>query len=196
MPKSIWIKELHKNSRGIPRAKELPDIWANGEKKLSVKHISKQLPVKKLDTLFSALNSLEDIRKGKQGNRHSLASCLSIVVCGIIAGCDGLEECAEFGKALNSPQKRILRIWKHPVSKKFHAPAHTTLWRAVSSVNPADFEEAVLGWYNKQGNSFPRAIALDGKALRATINENQKGSYVVSAFPHSQNDSPFLCKHL
>lgn len=191
-PKTLFIKELSVDACKILSAVELPEEIKKYEKKLPVRCLTRKLKVENINSLFESLRTLEDIRKGKQGTRHRLSSCLAIIVAGVVSGCHGLEECAEFGKSLSVPQKRALHVWIHPKKNKYIAPSHTTLWRAVNLVDPVNFENVVFGWYNMHSDTLPDAISLDGKTLRATINENQEGSHIVSAFPHSVKENSFF----
>lgn len=181
-PKEIWVKELKLNAREVLRAKELPSPWKAFEKKLPAKELVKKVGVKGLHSLFSRLQKLTDHRKSK-GKRYPLGCCLSIVACGVLAGCDGLREMAEFAASLTQKQLEELRTWKDPATGKYTAPVHTTLWRVISGVDAEEFEDAVTGWLTEE-EPLPEAIAIDGKVLRATLENEDGGICSVSAVAH------------
>jgi hypothetical protein len=118
-----------------------------------------------------------------------LGCCLSIVVCAVMAGCKGTRECAEFGATLTQKQLEALRAWKNPKTGRYEAPRYGTLWRVLSGIDAAEFERRAMGWFRDE-QRLPEAIALDGKVLRATLQNEDGGACVVSAVSHP--DTPFF----
>jgi hypothetical protein len=181
-PKDIWLRQLRPDAREILRAAELPEDLASFEKPLPPKRVAARLGLKGLRSLFMALQALPDPRR-TQGRRYQLGCCLSIVTCGTLAGCRGVRECAEFAKNLPQKQLRALRSWRNPKTGRYGAPDFTTLWSVASAVDAELFEQTVNKWFRDEGRE-PEAIALDGKTLRATLNNEDGGSCVVSAVSH------------
>jgi len=122
--------------------------------------------------------------RGLQGRRYSLACCLSLVVCAVLAGCKGLRECAQFAANLTQPQLEALRTWRNPRTKRHQAPKYGTLWRTVRGVDEEELMQVVNQWFRDQGME-PTALALDGKVLRATLQNEEGAVAAVSAFPHA-----------
>lgn len=181
-PKEIWVKELKADARSILRSEELPRQWQRFEKKLPAKELVKKVGLKGLHSLFCRLQKLTDHRR-KKGKRYPLGCCLSIVACGVLAGCDGLREMAEFADSLTQKQLEELRSWKNPKTGKYIAPVHTTLWRVIAGVNANEFEKVVADWLTEE-EPLPDAIAIDGKVLRATLENEDGGMCSVSAVSH------------
>jgi len=181
-PKQIWMKSLRDDATELLRSETLPEQLRRFEKELPGKQVAKRLGFDGLRSLFSALQALKDPRSTK-GRQYSLGCCLSIVVCAVMAGCKGLRECSEFGKSLTQKQREALRSWKNPKTRIYEAPGPTTLWRTVSGVDAAEFEQAVNGWFRDE-KRLPEAIALDGKVLRATLQNEDGGACAVSAVSH------------
>ena len=188
-PKSLWIKELVPKAGEILRQDKLPEELAKHELPLPANVITKGLNSKILGTLWDALNSIKDHR-GRKGRRHNLASCLALVICGTLAGAKGLSACVELAKNLSQPQRRALTMLRHPGKKTYIHPSHSALHTILSGVDPEEFESCFLQWFNAQGDKFPAALAIDGKALRATLNSKGDGLHAVSAICH--DGSPFL----
>lgn len=188
-PKTLWIKPLRSDAAQVLRSDSLPAELADFELNPSKERLARRIKSTSMETLFDAFQSLCDPR-ARKGRRHSLATCLAVVACGIMAGARGLSGCAVVGESLREPQRRALRMWRPPGSKKCVPPSHTTLWRALSSVDPVEFERVVLQWYNSQTDQMPAAIAIDGKAIRSTLEDDNCGMHVVSAVPH--DDAFFL----
>ena len=182
-PKTLWVKPLRKDAAEILRSDTLPDDLADYELPPNPERVARHVKSVSLETLFDAFHSLTDSR-AKKGRRHSLRTCLAVVACGILAGARGLSECATVGESLREPQRRALRMWRPRGQKKRVAPSHATLWRALSGIDPVEFERVILQWYNSQSDQLPAAVALDGKAVRSTLDEDNCGLHVVSAVPH------------
>jgi len=187
-PKDIWMKPLRQDARQLLRADTLPEDLRPFEKELPGKQVAARLGFEGLRSLFSAMRAIEDSRR-TNGRRYPLGCCLSIMVCAAMAGCKGVRECAEFAATLTQKQLEALRSWKNPKTGRYEAPRFVTLWRTTSAVDPAEFERLVMGWFQDQ-KQLPEAIALDGKVLRATLQNEDGGACVVSAVSHP--DTPFF----
>ncbi len=192
-PKTLWIKPLRVDAAECLRTEELPADLTRFELPSNPTRMARRIESPVLTNLLQAFRSLEDPR-GRQGRRHALATCLSVAACGIFAGARGLSECAEIGRSMREPQRRALGMWRIPGTGRREAPSHTTLWRTISKIDPVEFERVLLQWYNSQADSLPAAMAIDGKAIRATLDGDNVGLHVVSAVPHE--DTPFLPRPL
>ena len=190
-PKTLWVKELRPDAAEILRADVLPDEFFPYARKVESDEQARVFTQKTLESLFDVFDALEDPRNSS-GRRHRLASCLSIVACGLLAGCEGLRECADFGRALKPAQKRALRIYYNRNLKEYVAPCHNTLWRIMSSVDPVEFEQLVAKWYNSPLTKPPKAYAIDGKTLCGSMDDDGNQLHVVSAVSHDR--TPFFFK--
>ncbi len=188
-PKTLWIKPLRTDAAECLRASQLPADLAGFELPPDRERMTRRVESPVLETLLQAFRSLEDSR-GRKGRMHPLATCLAVVACGVLAGAHGLSECAVIGRSMREPQRRALGMWRDPRTRRREAPSHTTLWRTMSKTDPLEFERVLLQWYNAQADSLPAAMAIDGKAIRATLDGDNVGLHVVSAIPHE--DTPFL----
>jgi len=192
-PKDIWLKQLRPGARDLLRAEQLPADLQPFEKELSHKEMVKKIQVAKLCPLFERLHQVGDPRKG-QGKRYPLGCCLSLVTCAVLAGCEGLRECAEFAASLSQSQLKALRSWRHPKTGKYTAPSHVTMWRIISSVDADEFESAINSWLTDV-TPLPESIAIDGKVLRATLQNEDGAVCAVSAVSH-RDTALFLSKRL
>jgi len=191
VPKAIFLKELSPDAREILCREELPEELRPFETNVPGSLVLERIGAARMRTLFEVLQSIKDPRGG-QGKKYSLAGSLAIVACGVLAGCTSLRACAELASALSQPQRRTLRLWKNPKTGKFETPNHVTLWRTVSNIDADELEQKVNSWLNSE-DALPGAIAIDGKVLKATIDNRDSGSCVVSAVPHQDgHDNPFF----
>ena len=186
--KQIWVKQLHEECREILRAQQLPESWQEHERPLPSKQVASRLGTPRLRSLFEVLLSFKDPRR-TNGRQHPLASCLAMLVCGTLAGCKGMREVAEFAACLTQGHLRALRAWKNPKTNRYEAPKYVTFWRVTQHVDSEEFERAVMRWFAAE-DLDPEAIAIDGKALRATLDNEDGGLYAVSAIGHE--GTPFL----
>lgn len=181
--KQIWMKPLHRDARELLQADVMDEPWRCFEKALPIRRVADRLGFNGLRSLFSVLQGLPDSRR-TNARRYPLGCCLSIVACAVLAGCKGVRECAEFADTLTKTQLKALRSWKNPKTGKYESPCYTTLWRTVSGVDPEQFEDEVTAWFRDE-NLPVDAIAIDGKALRATLQNEDGGAFAVSAVNHA-----------
>jgi len=178
--KAVWCKELVPNAREILSSTVMPPALAIHEKKATAEFCARKLGAERLGSLFDTLREFDGTSRQK-GQRYLRSSCLAVLFCGIFAGCKGVRECVEFASSFSQPQLKALRLWRDPRTKRCKVPSHVTLWRAVAGTNPEEFEQRVLEWFNSSMGGGVELIHIDGKALRATLDENQTGTFLVSA---------------
>lgn len=181
-PKDIFVKPLRADARELLRAEALPDELRAYEKPLPGKRVAARLGFEGLRSLFEVLLEIDDPRGG-QGTRYPLACGLAIVVCATLAGCRGVREVAQFAANLSQPHREALRCWRAPKTGKYETPNYVTLWRIVHNIDAEQFEQTVNQWFRDE-NRLPEALALDGKVLRATLQNEDGGVCAVSAVSH------------
>lgn len=190
-PKTLWVKELRPGAAALLSALALPPDLAPYERKLDGDEMARVFTAKTLESLYDVFRALPDPRRAA-GRRHSLASCLSVVACGLLVGCEGLKECADFGRELKQAQLRALGTHRDRLTGKYVSPCHNTLWRICSDADPVEFERLVGEWYNSGVAKPPKAYALDGKTLCGSLDEDGNALHVVSAVSHDR--TPFFCR--
>lgn len=178
--KAVWCKELDQDACGMLSASAMPAALACHEKAVTAEFCSRKLGPERLDSLFNTLRELDEPSRRK-GQRYLRSSCLAVLFCGIFAGCKGVRECVELVSSFSQSQLKALRLWRDPRTKRYKVPSHVTLWRAVAGTNPEEFEQRVLNWFNASMGGGIELIHIDGKALRATLDADQKGTFLVSA---------------
>ncbi|EQD61247.1 transposase tnpA, partial [mine drainage metagenome] len=101
------------------------------------------------DGLVEALQGVPEHRK-LRGIRHPLASILSIATCATLAGARSMAAVGEY--AQDCPQEVLARLGAkyHPEKKRYIAPHHDTIQRALSSVDTAALDRAVGAWLYDQ----------------------------------------------
>lgn len=189
-PKYIFTKELHPSARELLRSETLPEKLRPFECPLPDRVRTDQFGADRLRSLFQELHGLNDFRRAGS-RRYPLGTCLALVVCGVMAGRLTMRECAEMAKGFNQRQRGALRCWRNPKTKRYETPSYGTLWRVLNGTDAEAFETAVSRWFNDVEN-LPKAFAIDGKVLRATLLNKDGGVCAVSAVPHASHDAFFF----
>lgn len=182
-PKHIWVKPLRPDAGEWLRAATLPEPWRAFEKELPETRVAARIGFAGLRSLFDRLQQMDDPRGG-QGKRYPLGCCLAIVVCAVLAGCRGARECAEFAANLTQKQREALRCRRHLRTGRYETPMHVTLWRTLRRLDAEAFERTVNQWFQDE-QLLPAALALDGKVLRATLQNEEGAVTAVSAVSHA-----------
>lgn len=179
------MKSLRTEARELLRAAAMPEPWCRFEKPLPPKRVADRLGVKGLLTL----RAIPDWRR-TNGRQYPLSCCLSILLCGHLAGCESLDQYEDFAGSLTQPQLRALRSWRNPRTNRYEAPKKTTLWRIAAAVDAELFEDTVNAWLSDT-DMLLEAIAIDGKAFRATLCNSDGGAFAANAVNHSGSSPLF-----
>ena len=129
------------------------------------------------ETLLELLEGLPDPRLD-HNKRHRLVDILAIAICGALCGIDDYVELERFA--------RIKHRWFESFLELPNGiPSHDTIGRVLAILDRKVFADVFVKWLSGwAGELGDGQIAIDGKALRATIERSKKGSVLmlVSAF--------------
>lgn len=130
-----------------------------------------------MGSLYARLAEMTDQRK-RRGIRYPLVTLLVMMVMAKLCGEDTPSGIAEWVKHRAEQFAELLNL------KRKKMPHHSTYRRVEEEiVNPEELEEVVSRvlserkYYGKQV-----LLSLDGKVLRGTLNEEQQGTYLLSAY--------------
>ena len=117
---------------------------------------------------------MPDFRRA-QGRKHTIASVFAINTIAGLAGFESGIAVAQFARALNQTQLKMLGAWFNPKTKKYEPPSKSVIYRVREKADPAEMETVLKRW------SMPRlnigsALAADGKRLRGA-NRNGDGHF-------------------
>ena len=177
-PKQLFVKPLVPDACAQLRAETWPETWQA--------HALSPRPVTVLrgdehTSLFQAFLNLPDARRA-HGRRHPQASVLACAACAILAGVEGIGEMAEFLSALDQRHLRALRCWQDPRTKRYLPPSESTLRRVLGGVDATWFDALVAAWVGQHERLV--ALAIDGKTLRASLNQEGRPLTLVAAVAH------------
>ena len=110
---------------------------------------------------------------------HDLIDLLVIAVCTLLCAGETFNDMEDFGKAKHDWFKTFLTL-------RNGIPSHDTFNRVFAALDPKEFLDCFLRWTQSLRAAVSQEIvALDGKALRRALNQDQSVKYVVSAWAES-----------
>ena len=124
--------------------------------------------------LKKVLERIPDPR-GRQGRDYRLWSILGLILVSMLCGRRGMKAAFLLGRSLTRVQKRQLGFMRG------HTPCHATLTETLRILD-AQAVADILGAVVLADNSDDRHIAIDGKTLRASKDEDGRAEHVLSAF--------------
>ena len=131
-------------------------------------------PLHGLSTVYEEFLRVPDFRRA-QGRKHTIASVLTIDTVASLSGFESGIGAAQFARALNQTELKILGAWFNPKTEKYEPPSKSVIYRVREKADPAAMESVLKRW------SMPRlnigsALAADGKRLRGA-NRNGDGHF-------------------
>jgi predicted transposase YbfD/YdcC len=123
-------------------------------------------------TLVEVLAAVPDPRR-RRGVRYRFTPLLSAAVCAMLCGARSFAAIVEWIADLPQPARTSLALTGP-------TPAGTTLWRLLVAVDPTALQAALgswlrarlrqrTGWESSRRRGRRRVLAVDGKAMRATL---------------------------
>jgi predicted transposase YbfD/YdcC len=107
---------------------------------------------------------------------HDLIDVLVIALCTLLCGGENFNDMEEFGHAKQEWFKTFLCL-------RNGIPRHDTFNRVFAAIKPEAFLDCFLRWTQQLRQTIEQEIvALDGKALRRALAQNQSTCYIVNAW--------------
>lgn len=178
--KTIFLKPLHKDARGILSAPFLPPEYEGGEKALIDLNT---VPIQTQGGLMEYLNRISDPRKPR-GIRHTQVTVLAVAICALLSGAKSFIGIGEWAANLSQELLKRLGCRYNQRLRKYVPPSEPTLRRALQSVNADEVDQIVGEWLSLQSNDD--IVAVDGKVLRGSKVAGGKPVHLVSALLHHE----------
>lgn len=163
-PKEIWVRALGSKALEQLRAAELPAHLAEHQPPLPP---SCPVATDRLNSLWMCFRDcLTDPRK-PHGKRHQLATVLSLIALAVAAGCKGPHAIAEFAESLNHGQRRQLRCWPRPGTRRqCDVPGERTFRRLLAHIDVESLKNVLVQWMRQQDPRALEVLHLDGKVVK------------------------------
>jgi predicted transposase YbfD/YdcC len=130
--------------------------------------------------LLGALGQVPDPRDPR-GIRYPLVPVLAIAVCAMLAGARSYAAIAEW--AADAPPRLRARLGLPGA-----VPDLVTIWRVLTSVDPAALDAAVGAWVSAQlaarRTAGRRVIAVDGKTVRGARTSDGTAPHLLACLDH------------
>jgi predicted transposase YbfD/YdcC len=127
--------------------------------------------------LTAVFADLTDPRRDTKNKIHPLTDILVIATCAVIAGADGWEEVAEYGRSKEDFFRRFLELPRG-------VPSHDTFERVFAKLDPDAFADRFGRWMAGLCESTGLVhVAVDGKSARGSAKGTFSGClHLVSAW--------------
>jgi predicted transposase YbfD/YdcC len=127
--------------------------------------------------LTAVFAGLPDPRIETANKLHPLTDILVVATCAVIAGADGWEEIAEYGRAKEKFFRRFLEL-PHGI------PSHDTFERVFAKLDPDAFADRFGRWMAQLCESTGLVhVAIDGKSARSSAKDTFSGClHLVTAW--------------
>jgi predicted transposase YbfD/YdcC len=134
-----------------------------------------------IGSLYTHLEQLSDRRKAR-GKRYRLATVLVLLILAKICGQDRPSGMAEWAQNRKELLAKALGLERETM------PHHSTYRRILAEVVAVEELEQVMGEFLSGKKFFGKQVlvAIDGKVLRGTLDEQQRGTYLLAAYLPSE----------
>ncbi len=130
-----------------------------------------------VDSLYARFKGLKDKRKAK-GLRYALVDILVMMTVAKLCGQDNPSGIADWVKNRGEQLHELLKL------KRKTMPHHSTYRRITAEVvDVEELEELVHTWFVAKPEAGKQIwVAIDGKVLRGTLDDQQRGTYWLAAY--------------
>lgn len=111
--------------------------------------------------------------------RYPLYEIIIVVICGVIAGCEGWDDIADFARVKEEWYREALGL-----RLESGIPSHDTLQRVFTLLDPKELEKGFRKWVGsmKKQTKEQEIVSIDGKTVRGSKNEDKNPLHMVSAW--------------
>jgi Domain of unknown function (DUF4338)/DDE_Tnp_1-associated len=175
-PKQVFVRCLHRQARQRlaqlildPRdhTEVCPKMTLNAQQILS------------LPECFSAVT---DPRRA-QGRRHPMRAVLAIAVGATLCGMRGYKAMSEWAQRLGQKGAQRIGCRRDPDTRQYLIPSLSVIREVLLRVNPEELDRG-LGAWNVLWANKDRSLAIDGKTMRGSVDEQDRRVHIMSAVGH------------
>lgn len=128
-----------------------------------------------IERLKEEIKNIQEPRRTRYGNvRHKLEDIIIIGLCTLICGGEDFADMEAFGK---SRQKYLAKFLELPNG----IPDSDTFRRLFERINPSELSSCLINWITVE-RTKRGTVAIDGKTICGSGNNDHKAYHVISAF--------------
>jgi len=171
--KLIFMLPLQRNAQSLLSRPFLNDRYRTGKARM-------KLTANQMLSLHDFFKGIDDPRRA-QGKKHHLPNVLSLAAAAVLCGMRGYKDISLWVESLGQNARSRFRCRKR--NGKYEVPSLTVIRRALTSVDPAQLEQALNAW-NAQYGLMDESLAIDGKTMCNAIDHEGKQTHIMSAIGH------------
>ncbi len=172
-PKSVWLYALcHDFKQQLCHRTSGP---TREEGRMGIQ--AERLPLHGQGGLFEVLGGVPEPRKAR-GLRHKLQSVLAAAVCATLAGARSMTAMAEWAAEQSGETLKLLG------STRGKPPSERTFRRVLNLVDVGEIDRRTGQWMAQQQLVAGQGLALDGKTVRGSRNDDGQALHLLSAITH------------
>jgi hypothetical protein len=171
--KLVFVKPLHKKAQWI-LSRPIPTQSLNGSQQMTI-------TADQMRALPDFFRRITDPRRA-EGKRHQLSTVLSLAAGAVLCGARGYKAMADWVSHLG--QKARARFNCTYKDGTYIVPSETIIRNVLIRVNPEELDTAISEWnacYGVEDDS----LAIDGKTMKNSIDENGRQTHILSAIGHT-----------
>ena len=172
-PKMVFVKPLIFNAQALLSQPILETNYCTGGKKI-------MLSAQQMESLPGFFADISDPRR-VQGKRHKLTTVLAIATAASLCGMNGYLAISDWVKSLQ--EKALRRFGCRFQDKRYIVPSLSTIRDVITRVDPVQLDHAIQKWNQKYGK-LDEALAIDGKTMCNSIDEQGHQTHIMSAIGH------------
>jgi len=105
---------------------------------------------------------------------HKLLTVIGISLVGVICGCDSWVEIEDYAT-------EKLEFLSKVFDMTYGVPSHDTIGRLMASIDPAEFNEALVSWTQSlMKKTAGEVLAIDGKAKRGSSDKRKSKRWITT----------------
>lgn len=194
-PKQLWVRPLHPQALTWLRAEHLPPPLAAQLPAVTARCRQR---ADQLDSLWQRFHGRLTDPRARRGQRHVLATILTIAALATLSGERGPKGFAASAALLTQPQRRHLRCRRNKRTGRFAVPSEPTFRRAFRRLDRAQFHQVLADWLADHDPEPLTAVAVDGKTIKGSRQADGRPVHLLSAVSHDSqrllNQLPIAAK--
>jgi hypothetical protein len=175
-PKQVFVRALHTHARQR-LAQPILDPRDHTEERPKM-----TLTADQLRALPECFNTITDPRRA-QGRRHPMRAVLAIATAATLCGMCGYKAIGEWAQRLGQKGAQRIGCRRDPDTREYLIPSVSVIRDVLMRVDPAELDRA-FGKWNVLWASCDKSLAIDGKTLRGSADEQGDLVHVMSAVGH------------